>query len=96
MINNSSLTKWKRLSHKQLDQQFTHEMNHGIQCSPFDASAVLDAVHRVYSSYFETSGALKPGQILFQVISIEASPSTRLAESKQLSVTLTLMPDKKI
>jgi len=89
MINNSSLTKWKRLSHKQLDQQFTHEMIHGLQCSPFEASAVLDAVHRVYSSYFETSGMLKPGQILFQVISVESSPSTRLAESKQLSVTLT-------
>jgi hypothetical protein len=89
MINNSSLTKWDRLSQKQLDQQFTHEMVHGLQCSPFEASAILDAVYRVYAPYFETSGTLKPGQILFQVVSIEASPSTRLADSKQLTVTLT-------
>ncbi len=89
MINNSSLTKWNRLSQKQLDQQFIHEMVHGLQCSPFEASAMLDAVYRVYSPYFETSGTLKPGQILFQVISVDATPSTRLAESKQVSVTLT-------
>ena len=42
MINNSSLTKWNRLSQKQLDQQFIHEMVHGLQCSPFEASAMLD------------------------------------------------------
>jgi hypothetical protein len=89
MINNSSLTKWQRLSQKQLDQQFTHEMVHGLQCSPFEATAILDAVYRVYAPYFETSGTLKPGQILFQVISAEATPNTRLADSKQITVTLT-------
>jgi hypothetical protein len=89
MINNSSLTKWDRLSQKQLDQQFTHEIVHGMQCSPFEATAILDTVYRVYAPYFETSGTLKPGQILFQVVSVEASPSTRLADSKQLTVTLT-------
>jgi len=89
MINNSSLRKWRRVSQKQLDQQFVHEMVHGLQCSPFEASAMLDAVYRVYSPYFETSGTLKPGQILFQVISIDAAPNNRLAESKQITVTLT-------
>ncbi len=89
VINNSSLRKWRRLSQKQLDQQFIHEMVRGLQCSPFEASAMLDAVYRVYSPYFETSGTLKPGQILFQVISVEATPNTRLAESKQVTVTLT-------
>jgi hypothetical protein len=89
MINNSSLRKWQRLSQKQLDQQFTHEMVHGLQCSPFEATAILDAVYRVYAPYFETSGTLKPGQILFQVISVEAPPSTRLADGKQVTVALT-------
>jgi len=89
MINNSSLWKWRRLSQKQIDQQFVHEMVHGLQCSPFEASAMLDAVYRVYSPYFETSGALKPGQILFQVISVDARPNARLADSKQITVTLT-------
>ena len=89
VINNSSLKKWRRLSQKQLDQQFTHEMVHGLQCSPFEATAMLDAVYRFYSPFFETSGTLKPGQILFQVISVDARPNTRLADSKQVTVTLT-------
>ena len=88
MINNSSLTKWQRLSQKQLDQRFTHELVQGLQCSPFEASAILDAVYEVYSPYFETSGTLKPGQILFVVISTEARANTPLAESKQVTVTL--------
>ncbi len=65
MINNSSLGKWDRLAQKQLDQQFTHEIIHGRQCSPFEASAILDTVYRVYAPYFETSGTLKHGQILW-------------------------------
>jgi hypothetical protein len=90
MINNSSPTKWRRLAHKQLDQQFIHEIIHGMDCSSFEASAILDTVYRVYRPYFETSGTLKPGQILFQVISVETSANTPLAEGKQVTVTLTL------
>jgi hypothetical protein len=89
MISNSSVKRWDRLSQKQLDQQFTHEMVHGLQCSPFEATAILDAVYRVYAPYFETSGTLKPGQVLFQVVSIEAPASAPLADSKQITVTLT-------
>ena len=89
MINNSSLTKWRRLAHKQLNQQFIHEITHGLGCSPFEASAILDTVYSVYRPYFETSGTLKPGQILFQVVSVETSSNTPLAEGKQVTVTLT-------
>jgi hypothetical protein len=90
MINNSSLKKWERLTQKQLNQQFVNEIVHGLQCSPFEASAILDTVFKVYAPYFETSGNLKPGQILFQVISIETSSNTHLKDSTQITVTLTL------
>jgi len=90
MINNTSLQKWDRLAQKQLDQQFMNDIIHGLQCSPFEAKAILDAVYKVYRPYFETSGTLKPGQILFQVISVDEGPSTHLADSKQITVTLTL------
>jgi len=89
MINNSSLDKWKRLGHKHLDQQFTHEIIHGLDCSPFEASAILDTVYRVYAPYFETAATLKPGQLLFQVISVETSANTPLSQAKQLTVVLT-------
>jgi hypothetical protein len=89
MINNSSLDKWQRLAHKQLDQQFTHEIIHGLDCSPFEASAILETVYRVYAPYFETSATLKPGQVLFQVISAETSANTPLSQGKQVTVVLT-------
>jgi hypothetical protein len=89
MINNSSFDKWQRLAHKQLDQQFINEIIHGLDCSPFEASAILDMVYRVYAPYFETSPTLKPGQILFQVISVETSANTPLSHSKQVTVVLT-------
>jgi len=90
MINNSSFNKWNRLSTKSLDQQFIKEMTTGLNCSPFEASAVLEAVHRVFGPYFDTSGALKPGQILFQVVSIKNGPQVPLANCEQVTVTLTL------
>lgn len=90
MINNSSLQKWDRLAKKQLDQQFINNIIHGLQCSPFEAKAILDTLYKVYAPYFETSGTLKPGQILFQVTSMEASPNTHLENSQQITVTLTL------
>jgi hypothetical protein len=90
MINNSSLKKWERLGQKHLDQQFRHEIAEGLQCSPFEASAVMDTVYRVYAPYFETSGTLKPGQILFQVVSVEAPANKPLSECQQVTVTLTL------
>ena len=90
MINNSSLQKWDRLAQKQLNRQFINEIIDGLQCSPFEAKAVLEAVYKVYGPYFETNGHLKPGQILFQVISIDEGPTARLAQSKQVTVTLSL------
>ena len=90
MINNSALQKWDPLAQKQLDRQFMNEIIQGLQCSPFEAGAVLDTVYKVYRPYFETSGTLKPGQLLFQVIAVEASPNKPLAHGQQVTVTLTL------
>ncbi|RPJ40895.1 MAG: hypothetical protein EHM27_07190, partial [Deltaproteobacteria bacterium] len=41
MINNTSLQKWSRLAQKQLDRQFVNEIRTGLQCSPFESSAIL-------------------------------------------------------
>ena len=90
MINNTSLQKWNRLAQKQLDQQFLNEIISGLQCSPFEANAVLDTVYKVYAPYFETSGTLKPGQILLPVVAVETASNTPLSESKQVTVVLTL------
>lgn len=90
MINNTALKKWDRLAQKQLDQQFVAEIVSGLQCSPFEAVAILEMVYKIYAPFFETSGTLKPGQILFPVISVEVPPNIPLSEAKQLTVVLTI------
>lgn len=90
MVNNSSIQKWDRLEQKQLDQQFINTVIQGMRCSPFEAGALLDTVHKVYGTYFETCGVLKPGQTLFQVLSIDNCPSTPIGQAKQIQVVLTI------
>lgn len=90
MINNSSLEKWNRLRQKDLDHQFMSEIITGLNCSPFEAEAVLDTVHKTYRQYFQTSGAMAPGQILFQVVAVSSGPSVAIEHCQQVTVILTL------
>lgn len=90
MINNSSIAKWDRLKSKQLDNQFQNDIIQGLNCSPFEARAILDSVHRIYSDFFDNSVALKPGQIRFVITGIENGPSKALNEADMVTVTLTL------
>ena len=94
MINNSNLYRWQRLEAKSLDQQFVNEIVHGLNCSPFEAEAVLETVYRIFGDFFDTSDTLKPGQIKLPVISVEAHNAQRLADAKQVTVALTLTDDK--
>lgn len=94
MINNSSIDKWNRLYKKNPDQQFMNEIIYGLNCSQFEASAVLDTVYKVYHSYFDSCAPLKPGQIRLQLVATEARPNQSISESKQVTVTLTLNDEK--
>ena len=90
MRKNTSEQTWYRLESKSLDTQFLHTMITGLNCSQFEASAILESVYRIYAPYFDMSGTLKPGQVLFQVLSIENGPNAVIAKSKQITVTLTM------
>lgn len=90
MINNTSPQVWDRLAAKQLDHQFSHHIITGLNCSPFEAEAILEAVRRVYAPLFECSPNLRPGQILLPIVSVEAPPGPRLVDSRQLLAVLTL------
>jgi len=90
MINNSSMQKWDRLKQKQLDTQFVNSLIQGMNCSQFEAKAILNAVYQTYQPFFDNSSAMKPGQILFEVVSIENGAQKKLSECKMVSVILTL------
>ena len=90
MINNSSLQKWERLKQKQLDTQFINKLQAGINCSMFEAKAILNEVYAVYQPFFDNSASMKPGQICFEVVTIENSPKTKLSACQMKTVVLTL------
>jgi len=90
MIKNSSLQKWDRLKQKQLDTQFVNKLIQGMNCSPFEAMAILNAVYETYQPFFDNSGAMKPGQVLFEVVSVEDGAQKKLSECKMVTVVLTL------
>jgi len=94
MINNSSLQKWSRLETKSLDNQFINDIINGMNCSSFEAKAVLDTVHKIYGDFFDCSQELAPGKTKFIVISAEDSPAKKLTEATKVSVTLTINDDK--
>ncbi len=94
MINNSSLQKWSRLETKNLDNQFVNDIMEGMNCSPFEARAILDTVHKVYGDFFDCSQELAPGKAKFIVISAEDPPAKKLTEATKVNVTLTINNDK--
>ncbi len=90
MINNSAIQKWNRLQQKDCDQMFINMLQAGLNCSPIEAKGILNIVYDVYQPFFENSASLKPGQVIMQVVSIEAHPAMQLSESPMVNVTLTL------
>ena len=90
MINNTSFAHWSRLQAKSLDAQFENEMVAGLNCSPFEAEAIVETVHKIYAPLLETSQGLKPGQIQFMVVDASVAPNIPLVNAKQRLVTLTL------
>jgi hypothetical protein len=89
MINNTALQLWERLAAKQLDQMFKQRITDGLNCSPFEAEAILQNVHDTYAAFFQCAPGLQPGQLSLQVVSIEAPPGPRLTHCPQILVTLT-------
>ncbi len=94
MINNSNLYRWDRLAPKSLDQQFVNEIIHGLNCSPFEAEAVLETVHRVFGDYFDACETLKPGQIVWNAVSTKTRADS--ANVRFVPVTLTIIDEHDI
>ncbi|MDR2651797.1 MAG: DUF1670 domain-containing protein [Prevotellaceae bacterium] len=90
MINNSSIGKWDRLSQKQIDTQFVNQLQAGMNCSMFEAKAILNCVYETYQPFFDNSLGIKPGQISFEVVSIDNSPKDALRNCQMKTVVLTL------
>jgi hypothetical protein len=90
MINNTSVRRWERAKAKGLEQQFLHEMKQGLNCSRFEAQAILDKVHEVFAPLLAASYRLHPGQVLVSVVEASVPAGVALSEASQKLVRLTL------
>ena len=64
-VRNVGRSELLRLQAKTLDAQFLTEIEQGLNCSPFEASAVLEVVKEVYFTFLADSGTsqARPGMI---------------------------------
>ena len=56
-LRNPQREELARLACKTLDAQFTSTLRDGLNCSPFEAHAVLDVVREVYAPVFADTPA---------------------------------------
>lgn len=89
MINNTALHRWRRATARNLDTQFMQAIRHGMNCSPFEATAIRDTVHEVYAPLLEANDSLQPGQLRLSVMAASVAPNIPLAQAAQCVVTLT-------
>lgn len=90
MINYSSHALWDRLQNKSLNQQFINRLIEGLNCSPFEASAILDTVYEIFSPAMVSDEEQGLGQIYFLCTGIENSSSKPLEKAQMVRVRLTV------
>jgi DNA-binding CsgD family transcriptional regulator len=80
-----------RLQCKTLDAKFLHEIRHGLNCSLFEAEAVLAVVREVYFPFFDELSALAPpGKVTLIAVSAEEPAGKPVAECQTQNVCLTV------
>ena len=80
-----------RLSNKTLDAQFITEIGNGLNCSPFEAEAVLDVVKEVYFPFLDSADSkAPPGKITLMVVAAEEPAGKPVKACEKQTVCLTL------
>jgi DNA-binding CsgD family transcriptional regulator len=81
----------ERLNFKTLDAQFLQEIQHGLNCSFFEAEAVLQVVKEVYFPYVDQeSPTPPPGKISLMAVSADEPAGKPVADCQKQTVCLTL------
>jgi len=81
----------ERLDSKTLDARFTTEIQQGLNCSPFEAEAVLGVVKEVFAPFFATEanpGA--PGTISFMAVAADEPAGKPVAHCQKQLISLLL------
>ena len=90
-IRNKKREELRRLDSKTLDARFLNEIRNGLNCSPFEAEAVLEAVKEVYFPFLdEHSIKAPPGKITLIAVSADEPAGKPVADCEKQTVCLTI------
>jgi hypothetical protein len=77
-----------RLAAKTLEARFTTEIVQGLNCSPFEAEAVLGVVREVFYPHLGQGDAPLPGGLALVVVSAEEPGGKPIADCQKVTVVL--------
>lgn len=90
-IRNSKKETVARLNCKTLDDQFRVEIVHGLNCSPFEAEAVLKVVKEVYFPFLDQhTPQMPPGRVSLVAIAAEEPAGKPVADCQKQTICLTV------
>ena len=90
-IRNKKREELRRLDSKTLDSRFLTEIQNGLNCSPFEAEAVLDVVKEVYFPFLdEESVKAPPGKVTLIAVSADEPAGKSVVDCEKQSVCLTI------
>src|SRR4051812_16084654 len=94
-IKNPRRQELRRLESKTLDARFLSEIQEGLNCSPFEAEAVLDVVREVYFPFLDLDQSASPpppppGRITLVAVAADEPAGKPIAQCEKLSISLTL------
>ena len=90
-VRDAKREELNRLDCKTLDAQFKTTIGQGLNCSPFEAEAVVEVVHEVYGAALGGSeSAALPGRISLVAVDAEEPAGKPVAECEKQTVRLTV------
>ena len=88
---NLSREELLRLESKTLDARFKEEVRHGLNCSPFEAEAVVEVVREVYLPFIdESSPKGPPGKSTLLAVSADEPAGKSVKDCAKVTVFLTV------
>jgi len=81
----------ERLDSKTLDARFSTEIQHGLNCSPFEAEAVLDVVKEIYFPFLSAEAPqAPPGKITLIAVAADEPAGKPVVHCQKQTICLTL------
>lgn len=90
-VRNAAREELARLEAKTLEARFKNILQEGLNCSPFEAEAVMGAVREVFFPFFDSFAPTPvPGKITLVVVSADEPAGKPVADCEKSTVCLTL------